>query len=294
MRRIFVVDTLNFCFWTPKECPPFTVEYNNNEYTGYWALCAAINRALDENIPITEPSFFATVDIETMAYIFRSSTTTPIPLLPERVRALNEAGIFLRDKFKSSTEMLLHAANGSAQTLIGILVSNLRSFDDSLPVTAYPLSKPPVGTSPPRLCFYKRAQILVADVWACFASIKRYRFHDIDKLTMFADYRVPQMLAWLGAIKYSDKLMTQLRTGAEMDSGSREEIEIRGCSIHAVEIIKDRLEAKPMKAPRKLGNTDDVVPVNSILIDYLLWDYAKTHAKNLDAVPIHHVRSMYY
>lgn len=36
---------------------------------------------------------------------------------------------------------------------------------------------------------YKRAQILVADIWACFEGQGHGRFADIDTLTMFADYR---------------------------------------------------------------------------------------------------------
>jgi hypothetical protein len=41
--------------------------------------------------------------------------------------------------------------------------------------------------------FYKRAQILCGDVWAAYrkssSSTSPYKFEDIDKLTMFADYR---------------------------------------------------------------------------------------------------------
>jgi hypothetical protein len=33
---------------------------------------------------------------------------------------------------------------------------------------------------------YKRAQILVADLWACFNGEEFGEFHDIDKITMFA------------------------------------------------------------------------------------------------------------
>lgn len=39
---IFVVDTLNFCFWKLENETGWEVE----GYTGYFALCAAINRAL--------------------------------------------------------------------------------------------------------------------------------------------------------------------------------------------------------------------------------------------------------
>lgn len=41
--------------------------------------------------------------------------------------------------------------------------------------------------------FYKRAQILVGDIWAAYGKSSPphpYGFHDIDQLTMFADYRV--------------------------------------------------------------------------------------------------------
>ena len=56
---------------------------------------------------------------------------------------------------------------------------------------------------------YKRVQILVADIWACFEGKGIGEFTDIDSITMFADYRVPQILVHLGAMRYSDKLMKQ-------------------------------------------------------------------------------------
>lgn len=36
---------------------------------------------------------------------------------------------------------------------------------------------------------YKRAQILIGDIWACFEGKGLGKFDDIDTLTMFADYR---------------------------------------------------------------------------------------------------------
>ena len=47
---IFVLDTLNFSFWVEEDKPPFVVKYRGESYTGYWALCAAINRALEVGI----------------------------------------------------------------------------------------------------------------------------------------------------------------------------------------------------------------------------------------------------
>ena len=42
--------------------------------------------------------------------------------------------------------------------------------------------------------FLKRAQIFAADVWARFGGEGYGEFHDIDSLTMFADYRLARLI----------------------------------------------------------------------------------------------------
>lgn len=42
-----------------------------------------------------------------------------------------------------------------------------------------------------RVRLYKRAQILVADIWACFNGQGYGEFSDIDKITMFAGTLLP-------------------------------------------------------------------------------------------------------
>lgn len=50
--RIFLVDLLNFSFWSDLDIADratahpdrYAVEYKGVTYTGYWSLCAAINR----------------------------------------------------------------------------------------------------------------------------------------------------------------------------------------------------------------------------------------------------------
>lgn len=39
------------------------------------------------------------------------------------------------------------------------------------------------------VAIYKRAQILIADIWSSFRGSGFGKFYDIDTLTMFADYR---------------------------------------------------------------------------------------------------------
>lgn len=41
--------------------------------------------------------------------------------------------------------------------------------------------------------FLKRAQILIADIWACFEGKDYGALDGIEHLTAFADYRIPQV-----------------------------------------------------------------------------------------------------
>lgn len=66
-----------------------------------------------------------------------------------------------------------------------------------------------------RVSFYKRAQILVADFWGIMEARGEGDIVDMDWLTMFADYRVPQALVYLGVLRYSDALMQALKAGEE-------------------------------------------------------------------------------
>ena len=74
----------------------------------------------------------------------------------------------------------------------------------------------------------KRAQIFVADVWACFEGEGYGEFRDIDKITMFADYRIPQILNNLGCLRFSPPLEATIRDKKDIPSGSNWEMQLRG------------------------------------------------------------------
>ncbi|KAL8971695.1 MAG: hypothetical protein Q9183_000934, partial [Haloplaca sp. 2 TL-2023] len=119
---IFLMDLLNFCFWSEHADPTkrFGIEYLGQTYTGYWSLVAAIHRALEEDIPITTPSFWidekeCTDDL--LRHVFRSITSEPIPLFSERVSCIHEAGRILASDFSGSVIDLINQANHSAAAL---------------------------------------------------------------------------------------------------------------------------------------------------------------------------------
>ena len=145
--------------------------------------------------------------------------------------------------------------------------------------------------------FLKRAQIVVADVWACFDGQGLGRFDDIDSITMFADYRVPQALVHFGCLRYSDELTEALRQGVRLQPGERREMEIRAGSIWAVERVVQELRrsigvAQQQQQPQ--GRAGPAHRVNAILVDFWLWDTAKRERDAMAHVPIHKTRGIMY
>ncbi|KAL7737636.1 hypothetical protein ACLKA6_007744 [Drosophila palustris] len=150
---IFIVDTLNFCFWTPENY----TKYKVNGYTGYFALCAAINRAMKEGLDITNPEFYATIDLGTLSKIFRpDDKDTKIPLLERRLECLHQVGECLQSKWQGRFENVVKAANNSAVTLLQLIVDDFPCFRDQAEFAGE------------RVSIYKRAQILVGDLWSCY------------------------------------------------------------------------------------------------------------------------------
>jgi len=221
---IFVVDSLNFSFWLPGE-KQFQLEHEGVVFEDYQALCMAVNRALKEGIPLTTPSYYKSVKLETVSHVFRSCNGTTLPLLEQRTQNLNTNGQVLCNSFNCSFVNVLKQCNHDVTTFIAKVTELFPSFRDTSTFCGQ------------QVAFYKRVQILCADIWACFEGAGYEKFDNIEVLTMFADYRVPQSLQALGILKYSESLLKKLKDGEELGMGSVEEMEIRGCSIHCVELL---------------------------------------------------------
>ena len=87
---IFVVDSLNFSFWSNSG-----EKYTIDGYDGYWALCAAINRAIKESIPITDAKFYSELSEKDAIHIFRTDNGVTIPMLKDRIDILHQNGKIL-------------------------------------------------------------------------------------------------------------------------------------------------------------------------------------------------------
>lgn len=115
---------------------------------------------------------------------------------------------------------MISAAKGSAAELVNILARDFACFRDTHTFEGEGRSK--------SIRLLKRAQILVADLWACFDGKLWGEFRDIDKITMFADYRIPQILITFGALCCSPGVAAAIKRKEVIQSGSRWEVQLRG------------------------------------------------------------------
>ncbi|MEO9118578.1 MAG: queuosine salvage family protein [Solirubrobacteraceae bacterium] len=83
------------------------------------------------------------------------------------------------------------------------------------------------------LPFLKRAQIAAADL----QRAKVADWQDLSTLTMFADNLVPHVLRLDGILRFDARLVARIDREQLILHGSPEEVEIRACAVHAVELI---------------------------------------------------------
>jgi Potential Queuosine, Q, salvage protein family len=110
-----------------------------------------------------------------------------------------------------------------------------------------------------------------------------------NKQNLNTDYRVPQILHSMGAMYYCPPLEHRIKTLGAIDSGSSWEVQIRGCTIWCIELI--RREIKRRHPESKL---------NAVLIDFFLYDLMKEReARGAEGegeveAPHHRTRSIWY
>jgi hypothetical protein len=117
--------------------------------------------------------------------------------------------------------------------------------------------------------FYKRAQIVGSDL--ALAGVAD--FHDLDRLTIFADNLVPHVLRVDGVLRYDAELAARIDAAQLLPQGSAER-EIRACGLCACEALAERFGVSPRE------------------LDMRLWN--RGQAPEYKRIPRHRTRSVYY
>jgi hypothetical protein len=235
--------------------------------SGYFTIAAGLNDHFQLHGPLTAGQL-TRLTTERCAQIFGQDLDN-VPareLMGLYASALNELGRYLQGQFGGSFVHLLEAAHSSAEHLVRLLIQ-MPYFSD---VETYGELRVP---------FFKRAQLTAADLAIAFDGQGPGYFHDLDGLTIFADNLVPHVLHVDGILRYEDDLAARIEREELIPSGSAEEIEIRACGVHAVELLVAEL--------RQQGH-----PITARGLDYLLWN--RGQGPHYKARPRHRTRSVYY
>ena len=236
--------------------------------SGYFTVASSLNDYYRRHGPLPAEEL-TKLHAEDCAEIFgQALSSRPIrELMSLFAKALNDLGTYLLKDFDGRFVDLIEAAGDSAERLVRIL-SGMPFFND---VENYRSMRVP---------FFKRAQITAADLSLAFGGDGWGRFDDLDRLTLFADNLVPHVLRVDGVLSYDSHLASMIDREELIPAHSQEEIEIRACAVHAVELM--------VKALRETGE-----PVTAMNLDYLLWNRGQEpYYKNIG--PRHRTRTVFY
>jgi hypothetical protein len=135
-------------------------------------------------------------------------------------RALNELGAKVAGEHGGAFLNLARAGDGSAEAL----AAHLATWPTWHDVSPYDGDRVP---------FFKRAQIAAADL----ALAGLAPASDLHRLTLFADNLVPHVLKLDGVLELDPALHRRIEAGELLEHDSPEEVEIRACALHAVELL---------------------------------------------------------
>jgi hypothetical protein len=204
------------------------------------------------------------MDGATCARLFGQTRVSPdvSELMELYAISLRDLGALVNDRFGGSFSGLVANAGGSAEQLIRTLLE-------------MPLYRDIADYRDIQVPFLKRAQIAVADL-ATVLPEGPGQFSDLVRLTMFADNLVAHVLRLDGVLHYAPELVARIEQGQLIEAGSEQEVEIRACEVHAVELLVVELEMAI--SPQQLDS----------------WLWTRGSRSEYKARPRHRTRCTYY
>ncbi|MEE8435955.1 MAG: queuosine salvage family protein [bacterium] len=273
LNYLLALEALNFCFWD--DPPRWEVAWAGGRHDGYWALAAALRRAIrDDALPLWDAHWLAGLGIEGARRLLRGEGRT-IPLLEARVAHLNEAGRVLLERWEGQFANLVAECAGDAPRLALAIAEEFPSFRDEAQWR---------GRS---VRFHKRAQICVADLARLMPDHPLGKIDGLERLTAFADYKVPQVLRAHGMLRLSAELAARVDAGEEIPAGSEAEIELRAATVWGCEWLARAYNAAPDSPITAAGEG----PITAAQVDGLLWAAGQDKT---GLPPYHRTRTVYY
>ncbi|HEY3491725.1 MAG TPA: queuosine salvage family protein, partial [Solirubrobacterales bacterium] len=101
-----------------------------------------------------------------------------------------------------------------------------------------------------RIPFFKRAQLAAADLHRAGVA----DLSGIERLTAFADNLVPHVLRVDGILELDPGLTDRIEAEELLVHGSPQEIELRACAVHAIELLSATSDFTPAEIDSALWN----------------------------------------
>ena len=235
--------------------------------SGYFTVAGCLNDRFKKQGPISAIELTRLTAKDCTLLFEQDPHNRPIgELMRLFARALNDLGGYLQQNYDGRFTGLIEAAGGSAERLMHLLGCMPYYYD----VELYESLEIP---------FYKRAQLTAADLSLAFDAAGPGRFDDLQNLTIFADNLVPHVLRVDKILLYTEELISRIDSGNLIPAGSMEEIEIRACALHAVEVLKSEIVASGHQ-------------VTAMGLDYLLWN--RGQQPTYKSIPRHRTRTVFY
>jgi hypothetical protein len=264
---ILLFNSINFCYWAAAGCK-WAVQHRGQVYDGAYGMMAALTRGLETPgaaFPLLEGQFLARISPAQFGELMRGNVA--IPLEAERLAIWHAVGPVLAAEFDGHWHRLVELAGGSAVRLVRLLVDRMPSWTDVAQYDGRPIP------------FFKRAQLAAGMLYQAFAGQSWGAFSDFDELTVYADYKLPQVLRKLGILVYDSDLAALVDRHALLEAGSRMEVEVRAATVWAGELIRRQLE------PRAANLT-------AAHVDFWLWEAGQSKAP--DDRPYHRTLTTAY
>lgn len=262
---IFFETAVNFCFWSQSPENKWKVRWGDDINGGWYGLRNAFVRALNNNQPVYDADFMSKINLKKARELFIGEKGISIPLLEQRVNNIVEAANYLNKNFDGSAAKFVKYCKNDAPTIATELARSLNSYRDGAVYAGK------------WVWILKRAQIFPNDLSQLTKQYPDFIIKNKNSLTIFADYKLPQLLRYVGVINYSQNLAKRIDSLSLIACGSDEEIEIRMATIVACQ-----------KLSRLCPN------ISMADIDVSLWLISKEPVVDEKLSPHHMTVSLFY
>ena len=219
---------------------PFLHKYRNGQ--GAWLTIREGLIQLGNRNPTCDSQWLQQLTFEDILVMFDLSYPELMPLAHYLLNDLHEIGLqLLQNGYTTPGEFIRSNLHLNAIGLVNLFVS------------LFPLTfRDEYFLHNQRISFYKKAQLVVSEIYLRFSTSsssppeisEKFLFPDINELTGFVDNVVVAMLRRYEMIQCAEELSTKISQEKEIEKGSEEEIALRSCGVHAIEVLVSSLNER--------------------------------------------------